>query len=155
MLAPANAWGIEAICDVAADMLRKVGMNVDERMRDSATLGQLISNKWPPDQGGWNAFCTGLRGTDALTPATRCMLRSNVQTIGWPSSPKIEALRDRWLDTSDFTAQRKIAAEIQVQAFIDVPYFPLGTWYLSTAFRATLTGVLDGQAIFWNVRRQV
>ena len=154
LLAPADAWGIKAICDVAADMLRKVGMNVDEQVTDGPTIGQRMLSKKPSDEGGWNAFCFGLQGTDALTPATHRNLRSNGQTVGWPTSPKIEALRDRWLDTSDVTMQRALAAEIQEQAFIDVPYFPLGTWYPQTAFRSDLTGVLDGQAIFWNVRRQ-
>lgn len=73
----------------------------------------------------------------------------------WPSSPQLEALRGQWLDASDVTVQRKIAAEIHARAFIDVPYFPLGTWYPQTAFRSDLKGgVLDGQAISWNVRRQ-
>jgi peptide/nickel transport system substrate-binding protein len=159
LLAPANLWGIKAISDVAADALRKVGMDVDEQVRDSATWVQAIFSKKPPDEGGWNIFCGGLQGTDAMTPATHRLLRGNGgeagAAAGWPSSPKIEALRDQWLDAPNAPAQRKIAAEIQAQAFIDVPYFPLGTWYPETAFRSDLTGVLDGQAIFWNVRRQV
>jgi peptide/nickel transport system substrate-binding protein len=93
-----------------------------------------------------------------MTPATHRLLRGNGgeagAAAGWPSSPRIEALRGQWLDAPDVTDQRKIAAEIQAQAFIDVPYFPLGTWYAETAFRSDLTGVLDGQALFWNVRRQ-
>jgi peptide/nickel transport system substrate-binding protein len=153
LLAPADAPGIKAICDVAADMLRKVDMNVDELVTDFPTIGQRVFSKKPPDQGGWSFFCTGLQGTDALTPATNRNLRGNAQTVGWPNSPKIEALRDRWLDTSDVATQRNIAAEVQAQAFIDVPYYPLGTWYPTTTFRSTLTGILDGQAIFWNVRR--
>jgi peptide/nickel transport system substrate-binding protein len=72
---------------------------------------------------------------------------------GWPSCPKIDALREQWLDAADLATQRNLAAAIQAQAFIDVPYFPLGTFYPSTAYRSDLTGVLDGQAIFWNVRR--
>ena len=35
----------------------------------------------------------------------------------------------------------------------DVPYIPLGAFYPSTVYRSNLTGVLDGQALFWNVRR--
>ena len=65
----------------------------------------------------------------------------------------LEALRDQWLEATDTAAQRKIAIEIQTQAFIDVPYFPLGTFYPSTVFRSDLKGVLDGQALFWNVQR--
>jgi peptide/nickel transport system substrate-binding protein len=156
LLAPANAWGIKAICDVAADTLRKVGMNVDEQVREGGALAGTIFSKKPPDEGGWNVFCGGLQGTDAMTPAAHRLLRGNGEQAGagWPNSPKIEALRDRWLDAPDVTAERTIAAEIQAQAFVDVPYFPLGTWYPETAFRSDLTGVLDGQALFWNVRRQ-
>jgi peptide/nickel transport system substrate-binding protein len=65
----------------------------------------------------------------------------------------LESLREQWLDATDLAAQRSIAAQIQAQAFIDVPYIPLGTFYLSTAYRSNLAGVLDGEAIFWNVRR--
>ena len=91
----------------------------------------------------------------ALSPATHLALRGNGEQAfpGWPRSPGMEALRDRWLDAGDVATQRGIAAAMQAKAFIEVPYFPLGTFYASTAFRSDLTGVLDGQAIFWNVRR--
>jgi peptide/nickel transport system substrate-binding protein len=93
---------------------------------------------------------------DALSPASHVALRGNGDQAfdGWPSCPMLEALRDQWLDAPDVATQRKIAAEVQAQAFIDVPYFPLGTFYPSTVFRSDLVGVLDGQAIFWNVQRR-
>jgi peptide/nickel transport system substrate-binding protein len=62
-------------------------------------------------------------------------------------------LRDQWLDASDLAAQKEIAVEIQVQAFVDVPYFPLGMNYIPSAYRADLTGILHGFPIFWNIRR--
>jgi peptide/nickel transport system substrate-binding protein len=91
-----------------------------------------------------------------LTPATNRVLRGNGEQAagGWPDSPKLEALHDEWLDAPDVGSQRRIARQIQAQVFIDVPYIPLGTSYFDTAYRSDLTGVLDGQAIFWNVRRQ-
>jgi hypothetical protein len=51
---------------------------------------------------------------------------------------------------------KKLAAEIQEQAFIDVPYYPLGINFNPTAFRSDLTGVLtaSGTPLFWNVRRE-
>ena len=117
---------------------------------DYATWLKHVTSRNPPDQGGFNLTCANFQGTDALSPACHRLL---VGPPGWFDNPKIEALRDRWLDAPDVGAQRKIAAEIQGQAFIDLPYYPLGTFYLSTAHRSELTGVLDGQAIFWNVRR--
>jgi peptide/nickel transport system substrate-binding protein len=141
--------------EVAADLLRKVGINVDAQYMDTVTWAKRLVSKKPPDQGGWNVFCTSMQGADALTPISHLALRSDGDQAfpGWPNSPEIEALRNAWLDEPDLTAQRKIAAAIQAQAFIDVPYLPLGTFYPSTAYRSDLTGVLDGQAIFWNVRR--
>jgi len=42
---------------------------------------------------------------------------------------------------------------MQRQAFIDVPYIPLGFYLTPTAFRADLTGFVPGVPVFWNVRR--
>ena len=151
LVVPANAFALKAFSAVAANTMRKAGMDVDEQVMDSATWFRRILSKKPPSEGGWNALCGALQGTDALSPANHSLLAFP----GWPNSEKIKALRDQWLETPDVTAQRQIAAAIQAQAFIDVPYYPLGTYYPATAFRSDLTGVLDGQAIFWNVRRQV
>ena len=42
---------------------------------------------------------------------------------------------------------------MQRQAFIDVPYVPLGVFYQPTAYNKSLTGMLKGLPLFWNVRR--
>jgi peptide/nickel transport system substrate-binding protein len=42
---------------------------------------------------------------------------------------------------------------MQRQALIDVPYVPLGQELQATAYRDNLTGVLNGFALFWNVRK--
>jgi peptide/nickel transport system substrate-binding protein len=152
LISASNLWTLKAFSDVTADMLRKVGMDVDEQVMDSATwIKRIFSNKKPPDQGGWNLYGAALQGTEALSPACHKLLAGGP---GWPSSDKITALRDQWLDAQDIPTQRKLAAEIQAQAFVDVPYYPLGTWFPATAFRSNLTGALDGQGLFWNVRRQ-
>ena len=40
---------------------------------------------------------------------------------------------------------------MQVQAFEDVPYMPVGQFFQPTAYRKRLQGVLNGFATFWNV----
>jgi peptide/nickel transport system substrate-binding protein len=62
-------------------------------------------------------------------------------------------LRTQWLQAADLAAQKKIAEAIQLQAFQDVPYIPLGQYFIPTAYRADLTGMLDGSPVFWNIRR--
>ena len=156
LIAPSSLWRARMFSEVAAAMLRKVGMDVDEQVMDPTTWARRLVSKKPPDQGGWNVFCTSMQGLDALSPATHLALRGNGDQAfpGWPISPEIEALREEWLDTPDDAIRQRIAAVMQQQAFIDVPYLPLGTFYPSTAYRSSLAGILDGQAIFWNVRRQ-
>jgi len=144
--------------DVAAEMMRKVGMNIDYQAMDFAVRIQRATLKKPPDEGGWNVFITALAGSITASPATHFFLRGQGEQgySGWPTSPQIEALRDQWLDVSDLATQKKLAAEIQAQAFIDVPYYPLGINFAPTAFRSDLTGVLtaSGNPVFWSVRRQ-
>ena len=144
--------------DVAADMMRKVGMDVDYQAMDFAAVIQRRASKKPPAEGGWSAFISAPPGVVVASPATNNLLRGNGEQafVGWPSSEKIETLRDQWLDATDLAAQKRLAAEIQVQAFIDVPYYPLGINFAPTAFRSDLTGVLtaSGAPVFWSIRRQ-
>jgi peptide/nickel transport system substrate-binding protein len=71
---------------------------------------------------------------------------------GWPSSPRIEALRQQWLDAPDLSTRKSLARDLQLQALSDVPYVPLGQMLQATAHRNHLTGVLNGFPLFWNVR---
>jgi len=73
--------------------------------------------------------------------------------FGWPDAPKIEALRQQWIDAPDLPAQQKLAVELQLQAFNDVPYIPLGQYFQATAYRKNITNMLSGFVKFWNVRR--
>ena len=73
--------------------------------------------------------------------------------MGWPTAPKIEALRTEWIEAPDEAAQKKIAVEIQLQALQDVPYIPLGQYTYVTSYQKDISGVLDGFVIFWNVKR--
>jgi peptide/nickel transport system substrate-binding protein len=72
---------------------------------------------------------------------------------GWCISPRTEDLRNAWFEAPDLAAQQTICADIQRQCMVDVPYYPLGQYRQYTAYRSNLTGILNGFATFWNVRR--
>ena len=72
---------------------------------------------------------------------------------GWPTAPRLEALRQDWLAAPDLAAQQAIARQIQLQAMQDAPVLPLGLYYQPTAYRADLTGMLKGLPLFTNLRR--
>ena len=42
---------------------------------------------------------------------------------------------------------------MQLQAFQDVPYVPLGQQFQQSAYRAELTGIQPGMPVFWGVTR--
>ncbi len=155
LMVPTDFPSLKALCDVAADLMGKLGMNVDYQAIDWGTLVQRRAKRDPVDKGGWNAFCTGFNSSDLLNPAGHLPLRANGAKawFGWPDDPKLEQLRDGWFAAPDAAAQKKLAEEIQLEAFQDVPYVPLGSYMQATAYRADLHGILDGFAIFWNVQR--
>jgi peptide/nickel transport system substrate-binding protein len=146
---------LKALADVGADMLTRAGMNVDYQALDWGTVLTRRTSKAPVDQGGWSVFFTAWAGTDMLTPAGHLSLRGNGEAgwFGWPTAPKIEELRTQWFDAPDVAAQKATAAKLQQQVFEDVPYIPLGQYLQATAYRNSLQGVLNGFAIFWNVKR--
>ena len=108
----------------------------------------------PVEQGGWNIFHTSWAGTDMINPAGHVFLRGNGKARARVAhSPKIEALRNAWFAAPDLAAQKKICEQMQLQAFQDVPYVPLGQYFAPTAYQANLTGMLNGNPVFWNIRR--
>ena len=58
---------IKPLGDVTADLLGKLGMNVDYQAVDWGTLVQRQASKKPPDHGGWNLFCAYLPGLSGLS----------------------------------------------------------------------------------------
>jgi peptide/nickel transport system substrate-binding protein len=154
-LAAADVPRISAICQVGADMLTKIGLNVDYVSLDWGTVVQRIVRRTPVTEGGWSIFGSMWGGLDWDNPAGDMALRGNGKDawFGWPDAPKIEALRDQWLHATDLPTQKALAADIQRQAYIDAPCMPLGLYYQPVAYRADLTGMMPGLILFTGVRR--
>lgn len=146
---------LNSLSNVAVDMLKRVGVNVDYQATDWGMVVQRRSLTKPPAEGGWNMFITGFSGLDFATPASHLPLRGNGSKawFGWPNDPKIESLRDAWFAAPDLAAQKKIGVEIQEEAFQNVPYYPLGSALAPTGYQKDITGVPEGFVIFWNVKR--
>ena len=143
----------KALSDVGQDLLKQMGLNVDYQVSDWGTIVQRRAKMDPVEAGGWSVYHTFWSGLDQFTPATHAFLRANGKNAGpgWPSSPALEDLRAQWFAAPDLAAQQAIAAKMQVQAFQDVPYVPLGQQLVYTAYRKNVTGVLKGIPVFWGV----
>src|SRR5207245_7220683 len=62
---------------VTADVLKKLGLNVEIAASDWGNVVVRRASKKPIDQGGWNIFCTGWVGADQLDPTLNQALRTN------------------------------------------------------------------------------
>jgi len=155
ILAASDFPTINAMAQVAADMLKRIGFNVDYQSLDWGTVVQRRASKEPPDKGGWNIFFTFLGGVGNIGPAAHLGLRSNGAKawFGWPDLPKLEAIRLSWFDAPDLASQQKIARAMQLQALEDVPYVPMGMYDQPTAFRKNIAGIPDGFPQFYGVTK--
>ncbi len=156
MLVPTDLPAINAMSEVAADVFRKLGMNMDYVTADWATVAQRLNSKEHLDKGGWSLNCNYAPGFSPMSPAAHGFLRGLGQNslFGWPTMPKVEELRTAWIDTTDVVEQKRIAREIQLAAFQDVPYIPLGAFFFASAYRKDLTGIVKGGIpLFTNIRR--
>ncbi|PHK95240.1 ABC transporter substrate-binding protein [Pseudoroseomonas rhizosphaerae] len=155
LMIPTDQAVLAAIGEVCLDTLRRLGMNVEPAVSDWGTLVQRRASKAPPEQGGWNMFNTTWAGLDMINPVVQQVLRANGERafFGWPSIPRIEELREAWLDAPDLATQQRICAELQQVALREVPYVPTGQYLYKTAYRRDLADVPNGLFVFWDIRR--
>ena len=157
VIAPTDVQSFRALSLAGTDQLRRAGMNVDLQEMELAASIRKRQSQAAPDKGGWSAFF-GLidRSTPNTNPYGNSLLRADglAAGLGWPTSPRIEALRAAWLDAASLDEQQRICIELQMQLWQDVPYIPMGEYWQSTAYRKDIDGVLPGCfATFWGIRR--
>jgi peptide/nickel transport system substrate-binding protein len=154
-LGAADVPRITAICEVGADVLGKIGLNVDYVSLDWGTVVQRMTRRQPIAEGGWSIFGSMWGGLDLDNPAGNLVLRGNGKDawMGWPTAPKLEAIRDQWLHAPDMATQKAVAADMQRQAFEDAPAMPLGLYYQPVAYRGDLEGMMKGLILFTGVKR--
>jgi peptide/nickel transport system substrate-binding protein len=144
-----------AMTQVAGDMFRRLGVNLDFVLTDWGTVVQRRSSREPLEKGGWSALLTSFSSFDFLDPAGHTPLRGNGTGAwpGWPTIPRLETLRDAWFDAPDLPTQQRLAREIQVVAMDELPFVPVGAYTSITALRRNITGRVPGFAIYWNMKR--
>ena len=156
MLHPTDPASYDALSQIAEGAFQKVGLNVDVQTMDWGTLTQRRNSQEPMDKGGWSLFPSGFPAVDFGNPVLGAGLRTNGKDawIGWPDNPRIEALRDQWIDSNEAAERKKLSDDIQRECFDYVPYIPLGQYINAGAWRSNITGQLKGPApVFWNVEK--
>ncbi len=154
LIGPTDILAPSAMTQVAADLFRRLGFNMDLALSDWGTVVQRRASREPLDKGGWSALLTSFTSYDFVDPATHTLARGNgVQGWpGWPTIPRLEALRDAWFDAPDPAARKAICADIQRTVVDEVAWIPVGGYQSMTALRRDLVDRVNGFAIFWGLR---
>lgn len=141
---------------VTADLMRRLGVNIQLVEADWATTIARRANRAPGPQGGWNLHNTNFPSPGIANPAVSPIIRMNggAAWFGWPEDAAVEEQVTRWIEAPDTATQADAMARLQTLAWDAVPFAPTGLFRLRTAFRRDLEGVLQGPNPFlWNLRR--
>ncbi len=156
LLSPSDYASLQAVAQVTRDVYQRVGLNVEYASTDWGTVISRRASKEPVAKGGWSTFVTTADGLGLANPIGNNMIRGAGANgwFGWPTSPRLAALREAWLDAADVATQLRIAEDIQRVEWDEVPYIPVGQWSLPTAYRTRLSGILRSPyPTFWNVAK--
>jgi peptide/nickel transport system substrate-binding protein len=154
LIAPGDYPQINALSLVTADILTRMGMNLEVISTDWGTLVQRRASKEPVERGGWSIIHTTSSGQALALPVFHLFLRTNGANawFGWPDDPEIERLRGAWVETGDPAESRRIAESLNRRAMEFMHYLPLGYYWQPSAWRRNLTGVFRAPAtVFWNI----
>ncbi len=152
---PADFPTIAPLGHITHELLKSLGMNVELIDTDWGSTLARVQNRGPVDKGGWSIYHTWWRGLSIFMPATNNTLRglgTNGWT-GWYESKAIEDLNDRWLTSESEDERRTVMQQMETIAFNDAPSVPLGQFFIDTAYRNTITGLLGPNPVPWNVKR--
>ncbi len=156
VLAPMDYVQLGAFGQVTADLMKRLGMNVDFQPVDWGTQIARTASREPVEKGGWSMFHTSGSMPSMLNPALNMYIRGQGQKgwTGWYEKPEIEQMSQEWLSSPTDADQTALFDRMQRTLLDDPPLLPLGQYGVYTVRRSDITGILDGSASYpWNIRR--
>jgi peptide/nickel transport system substrate-binding protein len=142
---------------VTADLLKKIGMNVDMQLTDWGSVAARRAKKAPPSQGGWNLFHTSANGAQLASPLTS---PSTITTCdgknfpGWPCDQLEEDMRMQYIRETDAAKQKDLLEAMHRQLWQSLPYVPLGQFKQPFLWRDNVRGVVKANTVvYWNIEK--
>ncbi len=157
LMEPTNVTQFDTSALLTAQLLRKIGVNVELQPMDYNMMLGRRAKKAPIDKGGWNLFNSANQALDMASPVTNIYLASNCGDAapGWPCDKKIEELRSAFARATSEEERKNIAVELQKRAYEVVPYVPVIQEYAVMAYSDKLTGVQPSIiTLYWGVEKK-
>jgi peptide/nickel transport system substrate-binding protein len=146
----------KAQADVTADLLGRIGVNVDYQAMDWGTMTSRRASMKPPSEGGWHIFHTWASGVGSASPATYPHIYCTGKTawFGWPTDEQVQTDIAAWYEATDPVAEKAAAATLNAALIAEVPFIPTGFFLNYQATRTSLSGVVNAPVpIVWDVRK--
>jgi peptide/nickel transport system substrate-binding protein len=147
---------LKAMGEITADLLKRLGMNLDFVATDWGTVGQRRASKNAPGEGGWGMFHTWHAGADCASPVGNIAIRTGGEKawFGWPDNPEIEKHISSWYDADTIDEEKKILSTVNRLSMEHVTYIPTGFYLGYQAWRDDLTNVSNGPLPwFWGPKK--
>ncbi|WP_149541083.1 ABC transporter substrate-binding protein [Siccirubricoccus phaeus] len=154
---PSDFPTIGPMGQVTADLLQRLGMNVELVETDWGSVVQRRTSRESVDKGGWSIFHTWWASISIINPAVNATVRGQGERgwFGWYRNDRVEELAAQWLQAATEADRKRLADEIQKESLENVPVLPLGEFFIRTAYRDSLDGILKASSpLFWSVRRK-
>jgi peptide/nickel transport system substrate-binding protein len=157
LMHPTDIPQLNSATVVTAQLLRQVGVNVEDQAMDWSTLTSRRAEKKSIADGGWNIFHTAWPAATLMNPVMHNGVSGACDKawFGWPCDQKLQDLRNAFTKTADPAKQKELAKQMQERAMEYVTYIPLGQYFFYRAYSDKLTGVIpDVVSYFWNIEKQ-
>jgi len=154
LLNPVDVPSIAPFGHVTFDYLRKLGMNADIIDTDFGSMVQRRNSREPIEKGGWSMFHTWWFGTSLAHPAISTIIRGlgTKGWAGWFENAKVESLTAEWLAAATEAERDRLATAIHRETLDTLPSLPLGRFFVNTAYRRDIKGMLEGTTpVPWNL----
>ena len=142
---------------ITADLLKRIGMNVDMQLSDWGSVAARRAKKDPPSQGGWNLFHTSANGAQLASPLTS---PSTITTCdgknfpGWPCDQAEEDMRMQYIRETDPARQKTLLEAMHRRLWESLPYVPLGQFRQPFLWRSNIKGVVKANTVvYWNIEK--
>jgi peptide/nickel transport system substrate-binding protein len=156
LLHPTDIPQLHSASLVTANLLRKIGINVDDQAMDWSTVTSRRAEKKKPSEGGWNIFHTAWPAKMLMNPMLHYGVAGTCDKawFGWPCDEKLQALGKQFANEGDPKKLMELSVKMQGRAMEYVTYIPLGQYFFFRAYRSDLSGVIPSVAsFFWNIKR--
>jgi peptide/nickel transport system substrate-binding protein len=154
LIAPGDYPQINALSLVTADLLTRLGINLELISADWGTLINRRASREPVERGGWSIIHTTSSGQSLTLPVFHLFLRTNGANawFGWPDNAEIERLRAAWVEADNQADRIRIAQDLNRLSMDFMQYLPLGYYWQPSAWNRRVTGVFRAPAtVFWGM----